>query len=316
MQGHRENLGRSSWRAKADPPAVRRKLRGFTLVELLVVITIIGLLIALLLPAVQAAREAARRSSCRNNLRQLGIALHGYHGVYDCFPPGYLANTNTYTYAHWSWATFLLPYLEQQSLYNVLGVNTQEFGGGVLFASPCTATQTSLSVFVCPSDNGPALNASKSLFAKSNYRGITGSQPTTLTQTYDQDIGQNGVIYLNSCISTAAITDGTSNTLAVGECSLDPRGQTYVGAIWAGMRGSISTGTNSAIYDSDAMWGIDSDPLYRINGQAPQAFSSRHPGGAHFVFADGSVHFLLESIDGQTLERLACRNDGLPVGNY
>jgi prepilin-type N-terminal cleavage/methylation domain-containing protein/prepilin-type processing-associated H-X9-DG protein len=312
MQGRRGNLGRPSWWAKAHPTPGRFALRGFTLVELLVVVTIIGLLVALLLPAVQAAREAARRSSCGNNLRQLGIALQGYHALHDCFPPAYLANANNYIYAHWSWATFLLPYLEQQPLYNILGVNTQEFGGGVTFAPPCTATQTSLSVFVCPSDNGPTLNASKSLFAKSNYRAIEGSQGTTTGETFDTMTGRNGVFYVNSCTPITTITDGASNTLALGECSLDPHGQTYVGTIWAGMRGF--TGTD--ICESDVAWWIDSDPLYCIDGQAPQAFSSRHPGGAHFVFADGSVHFLLASIDGQTLERLACRNDGQPVGNY
>jgi prepilin-type N-terminal cleavage/methylation domain-containing protein/prepilin-type processing-associated H-X9-DG protein len=289
------------------------KPRGFTLVELLAVITIIGVLVALLLPAVQAAREAARRTSCQNNLHQIGVALHSYLGVHDCFPPGYLGDMNTFTSAHWSWSTFLLPFLEQQALYNVLGVSTQEFGGGVSFASPCAAEQTALNVFVCPSDNGPALNASKGLFAKSNYRGITGSQPTTASQTYAQDTSQNGVIYLNSCTPIAAISDGTSNTLAIGECSLDPSGQTYVGAIWAGMRG---TENGNTIYISDAMWGIDAESLYCINGQAVQAFSSRHPGGTHFVFADGSVHFLRTSIDGQTLMALAGRNDGLPIGNY
>jgi prepilin-type N-terminal cleavage/methylation domain-containing protein/prepilin-type processing-associated H-X9-DG protein len=287
------------------------KPRGFTLVELLTVITIIGVLVALLLPAIQGAREAARRTSCRNNLRQIGIALHGYHGVHGFFPPAYLGDVNTWTGPHWSWSTFLLPYLEQQPLYDVLGVTTQVFGYGATFAPPCPATQTPLSVFVCPSDNGPALNASKGLHAKSNYRAVEGSQGTT-TVTYDLLGSENGVFYLNSCISIAAITDGTSNTLAIGECSLDPSGQTYVGALWAGMRGM----DGGFIYISDTMWWIDSDPLYCIDGQAVQAFSSRHLGGAHFVFADGSVHFLQASIDGQTLEALAGRNDGQLIGNY
>ena len=288
------------------------KPRGFTLVELLTVIAIIGVLIALLLPAVQAAREAARRTSCQSNLRQIGIALHSYLSLHGCFPPGYLANANTYTSPHWSWSAFLLPHLEEQSLYDVLGVNTQEFGGGASLATPCTATQTPLSVFVCPSDRGPALNGSKGLFAKSNYRGIEGSQGTTTNETFDLMTSRNGVIYLNSCTSISAITDGTSNTLAVGECSLDPSGQTYIGTLWAGMRG-LSGGM---LFESDATWWIDSEPLYCINGQAAQAFSSRHPGGAHFVFADGSVHFLQQAIDGQTLMALAGRNDGLVVGNY
>jgi prepilin-type N-terminal cleavage/methylation domain-containing protein/prepilin-type processing-associated H-X9-DG protein len=288
-----------------------RKPRGFTLVELLVVIVIIGVLVALLLPAVQAAREAARRARCGNNLRQLGIGLHNYHCVYDCFPPGYLADANTYKAPHWSWSTALLPYLEQQPLYGVLGVGTLTFGNGASMAPPSPATQTPLSVFTCPSDTGPALNASKGGHAKSNYRAILGSQGST-TDNYTTITTANGVFYLNSCTTTTAITDGTSVTLAVGECSLDPTGQTYIGTLWAGMRGSDS----QYVYTSDAMWWINSDPLYCINGTAPQAFSSRHPGGAHFVFADGSVHFLQESIDGQTLERLACRNDGQPVGSF
>ncbi|MGO8750915.1 MAG: DUF1559 domain-containing protein [Thermoguttaceae bacterium] len=287
------------------------KPRGFTLIELLTVIAIIGVLIALLLPAVQASREAARASSCRNNLRQLGLGLHQYHDPHGCLPPAYLGNLTDWGSPHWSWSAFLLPYVEQQPLYDALQINTQPFGYGASFAAPCALTQMSLGVFVCASDSGGVLNQLKDFFAKSNYRSITGNQATTST-TFDILSSQDGLFYLNSCLPFAAITDGTSNTLALGECSLTPQNQGYVAALWAGMRGTVDGMT----YISDAMWCINSDPAYTINGQAQQAFSSNHPGGAQFVFADGSVHFLAQSIDGATLERLAARNDGLPIGDY
>jgi prepilin-type N-terminal cleavage/methylation domain-containing protein/prepilin-type processing-associated H-X9-DG protein len=285
------------------------KRTGFTLVEILVVITIIGVLIALLLPAVQGAREAARNVSCRNNLRQIGIAMQVYYSEHDCFPPAFMGSAQGFFGPHWSWSAFLLPSLEQQSLYDSLGVATQPFGNGVAFAQPCPNTQMSLSVFVCPSDGGPALNSDKGQFAKSNYRGIMGNiaQPTVAF-----GVANNGIVYLNSCISTGDITDGTSNTLLVGECSLSATPVHY-GALWAGMRGSDSDGV---IWVSDTMWWIDSSPDYCINGHQPQAFGSKHPGGATFLFADASVHFLSESINGQTLEWLAARNDGNSVSGF
>jgi len=113
-------------------------------------------------------------------------------------------------------------------------------------------------------------------------------------------------------VSIGAMTDGSSNTVAAGECLLDPQSQGHVAALWAGMRGSDGGTT----YISDAMWALNSDPAFTINGQAEQAFSSHHPGGAQFVFGDGAVHFLKQTMDGTTLERLAARNDGLPVGDY
>lgn len=290
---------------------MQSKTRAFTLVELLVVIAVIAILVGLLLPAVQAAREAARRARCANNLRQIGIGLHNYHGVHQVFPPGYLGVLADYTGPHWTWSAFLLPQLEQQPLYQTLGVATKQFAGGVSFAPPSTEAQVRLDVFTCASDTGPELNHRKGFYAKSNYRGVTGSQ-SLLTTSYDVLANQGGVFYLNSLVSVGAIVDGASNTAAIGECLLDPHPQGHVGALWAGMRGTYS----GSIYISDSMWFINSDPAFRINGSADQAFSSRHPGGAQSTFADASVHFLKETIDGTTLERLAARNDGQPVGDF
>ncbi len=222
------------------------RAKGFTIIELLAVVAIIGLLIALLLPAVQAAREATRRVGCGNNLRQLGIALHHYHDARQVFPPAYLANLTNWTGPHWSWSAFLLPYVEQQPLYDALGVGTKEFGYGASFALPCAETQVPLDSFICPSDVGPLLNQRKSFHAKSNYRGVEGSH-ATLSTSYAILASQDGVLYMNSCLPMAAITDGASNTLFVGECLLDPADQGHVAALWAGMRGSDNSGTYIAM---------------------------------------------------------------------
>jgi len=290
---------------------MRSRALGFTLVELLVVMAIVAILIGLLLPAVQAARESARRARCGNHLRQIGLALHQYHGVHQRLPPGYYGTLADYTGPHWTWSAYLLPHLEQRPLYQALDVVGQPFAGGVSFAPPIAAAQTRLEVFVCPSDTGPDLNHRKGLYAKSNYRGVTGNLPL-LTTTYEDMTNQNGMIYLNSAVSLETIPDGSSNTVTVGECQLDPLAVGHVGALWAGMRGS----QGGSIYISDTMWFLDSDAAFRINGSGDQAFSSRHPGGAHFLFADASVHFLKETIDGEALKRLAARNDGQPLGNY
>jgi prepilin-type N-terminal cleavage/methylation domain-containing protein/prepilin-type processing-associated H-X9-DG protein len=288
------------------------KPAGFTLVELLVVITIIAVLIALLLPALQATREAARCVACRNNLKQIGIALQAYHTGHDHFPPAYAGTAQDYRFPHWSWSALILPYLEENPLYDALGVETQLFGPPPGLTPPWPDTQKRLGVFVCPSDGSTLLNFQKGLHAKSNYRGITGNQPQ-LQSTYEQEIGRNGVLYLNSCMAVSDITDGSSNTVMVGECSLTNGNPGHVAALWAGMRG---TPDNFTIYVSDTMWMISSDPDWCINGRQAQAFGSSHPGGAVFLFADGAVNFLAQNIDGVTLERLAARNDGQPVGPF
>jgi prepilin-type N-terminal cleavage/methylation domain-containing protein len=297
---------------------MKRPLHGFTLVELLVVIAIIAVLIGLLLPAIQSAREAGRRVSCQNHLHQLGVALHGYHSSHERFPPGYLANAQNFWYPHWSWSSYVLPYLEEGSAYKALGVESRQFGNGAMLAPATADTQRPMSLFACPSDHGNVLNDRKDLHGKSNYRGVMGNIPM-LTIDYLTAMTENGAIYMNSSISTGKITDGSSHTLIVGECTLSGPDPGHNGAIWAGMHGSLdnpATTTHETILISDAMWWVNSDPDWCINGSGLQAFGSNHPGGAGFCFADASIHFLRSEIDGATLEKLAARNDGMPVGDY
>ena len=256
---------------------------AFTLIELLVVIAIIAVLIGLLVPAVQKVREAAARTQCENNLHNIVIAAHNYHSDRGHLPPAYLAPYNypiqpaDYS-PGWGWATFLLPYLEQANLYNELQVTTVPFGplGGE--ASPTTLTQTILPIYRCPSDTGPDLNPDRLLFATSNYRAIWGPNPTDIpTYSPDQDFG--GVMFQNSRIRLTDITDGTSNTIFVGECKENYNETTGLGqkaCIWPGMSGINSAGS---IVVSDVMWYMDTSTCY-INGTVPQAFSSNHPGGA------------------------------------
>jgi prepilin-type N-terminal cleavage/methylation domain-containing protein len=302
-----------SGRTRGNGPihCFRATRRAFTLVEILVVVAIIGLLIGLLLPAIQAARETARRMSCQNHLHQFGVALHAYHSSHECFPPAYFANPQDWRYAHWSWSTFLLPYLEEGGVYKTLGVESHQFGNGVALAAATAETQRSMPTFLCPSDLGRLLNDRKDMHGKSNYRAVMGNitMPTT---NYVTATTENGVIYMNSKISTGKIPDGTSHTLVLGECMLNGLDPGYNGAIWAGMHGF----DGKYIHVSDAMWWINSDPNWCINGQGLEAFGSNHLGGASFCFADGSVHFLPTDINGTTLECLAARNDGILIAGF
>jgi prepilin-type N-terminal cleavage/methylation domain-containing protein/prepilin-type processing-associated H-X9-DG protein len=289
------------------------KHEAFTIVEILVVITIIGILIAMLLPALSSVREAARSVVCRNNLHQIGAALHSYESANGYFPPAYAANPQDWEFPHWSWSSLILPFLDSHPLYDELGVATQLFGPPPGLTPPWPTTQRPLSVYICPSDSGPILNFFKGSHAKSNYRGITGNMPE-LTADYQQELGRNGVMYMNSFTRSKDITDGPSNTLMIGECSLTAQTPNHVAALWAGMCGTDASDNTTRV--SDCMWMISSDPDWCINGLQLQAYGSSHPGGAHFLLADGSVHFLSQNIDGTTLNCLAARNDGHPVNPF
>jgi prepilin-type N-terminal cleavage/methylation domain-containing protein len=275
--------------------------RGFTLIELLVVIAIIAVLIGLLLPAVQKVREAANRTKCQNNLKQICLGLHDYTNVKGYFPSAYTSQGQS---PGWGWGAELLPFVEQDPLYRAAGVATTSFGGGPpppVTASPTPQTQTALKVYRCPSDIGPTLNPDRLDFAMSNYRAVAG--PTTFTLFY-ANLDMGGVMFQNSKVRFTEITDGTSNTLAVGECKYDQRSG-KLAAIWAGMTGLVDNG----IRISDVMWWVDAATA-KVNGTAPQAFSSNHLGGAYFGFCDGSIRFFRDTTDPNIMHWLAGRADG------
>ncbi len=275
-----------------------RRRAAFSMIELLVVIAIIAILIGLLLPAVQKVREAAARTKCQNNLKQLTLALHNYASTFGPLPPGYKAPGNI---PGWGWGAHVLPFVEQDALATALGAPAATFGGGANPAPPTPLTQTRLDLFVCPSDTGPDLNPLKRNHAKSNYRGICGPALPTL---YVPDTDFGGVLFQNSQVRPADITDGTSNTLALGECALD-EATGHVAALWVGMDSSVG-----AVYVSDCFWSVDGGD-FRINGPGPQAFGSRHAGGgALFGFCDGAVRFLRDTADVTKVQALAGRADG------
>jgi prepilin-type N-terminal cleavage/methylation domain-containing protein/prepilin-type processing-associated H-X9-DG protein len=271
---------------------------AFTLIELLVVIAIIAILIGLLLPAVQKVRESAMKTQCTNHLHQLALALHSHADQKGLFPSAYVA---TSTSPGWGWGTMILPFMEQQPLYQGLTPEAINFGGGGNPAMPTPAAQTKLSVFRCPADTGPDLNPERLNHGMANYRATSGP---TAYPFFNADTDMGGIMYQNSRIGFDDIVDGTSNTLVIGECKFDVK-ETKRAAIWPGMSGLRS----GAVWISDVMWWVDNTSAV-INGTAPQAFSSRHPGGAFFAFGDGSVRFFRQGGNVMNLRYLAGRNDG------
>jgi prepilin-type N-terminal cleavage/methylation domain-containing protein/prepilin-type processing-associated H-X9-DG protein len=285
-----------------------RRRTAFTLIELLVVIAIIAILIGLLLPAVQKVREAAQRTQCQNNLHQMVLGLHNYSSANGPFPPAYRNKITASTPGYipgWGWGTLILPYVEQAPLYEQLKVDTTLFGNGTNPAPPTPLSQTPLKIFRCPADNGPTLNTFRYNHATANYRAVCGPDDASLAFVANADRG--GVMFQNSKIGPTDIPDGTSNTLVIGECMFDQRSDKWA-ALWTGMIGLYDGG----VMISCVMWQVD-DTSAQINGTAPQAFSSRHPGGAYFAFGDGSVRFFREGANIKNLKWMAGRRDGQVV---
>ena len=209
---------------------MRRRL-GFTLIELLVVIAIIAILIALLLPAVQQAREAARRTQCKNNLKQLGLALHNYESSLNCFPPNLIPGGTNYKYSAGNWGVlaYLSPYLDQTPLYNLMNLNVPTYctsGSSSIICDPNNQKAAGMIVplFLCPSDKAQSLGGGYGVasLGPANYVACQGSGLKTTSagarngSPYDAD----GIAFADSSVRIGHITDGTSNTAAMSESTL------------------------------------------------------------------------------------------------
>ena len=279
---------------------------AFTLIELLVVIAIIAILIALLVPAVQRVREAASRTQCQNNLKQIGVAMHNYHSHFKRFPTGFASKANTIDGPSlgpgWGWGAHLLPYLEQEALYQQIN-----FSKDIADPMNAAARRSSLTAFLCPSDRPNALtvaiNDDSSKFladvAFGNYVGMAGVNE--VTGYPDTSNGQPGVLLRNSRVRVADILDGSSNTLMVGErCSAKSPQTTWAGAIT-----NASVPPLNPTYDKEGPGILCLTNSGSIaDGRTPnnpfehvEDSSSVHPAGVNFLFADGSVRSILYGID-------------------
>lgn len=330
---------------QSSKQACRRSLpRGFTLVELLVVIAIIGILIALLLPAVQAAREAARRSQCNNNLKQLALALHNYHAARNVFPPeSFIAGTGCQPTATWKgapWTVVILPYLEGDTLYKQFNISGVFFALGNFPSESAvdsrnrTAQAMRNPRYQCPSDpNARADEPNTNYWACQGGGAEADAICKTGTSSNRRLVFENGVIYRNSRVRLGDILDGTSNTFLLGEgrwwFSTEANDTDGAFTTWASSfraaGGSSHPNTAAAAVDPINNPVVDFNPLQTYGPQGgasllmgtwTRAFGSYHPGGCNFAMADGSVHFVSETISQTIYRQLGVRDDGLPAGGY
>jgi len=305
---------------------------AFTLIESLVAITMFAILLSLLLPAIQKARESANRAQCANNLRQIGIALHARYTDTENFPPSYLWN-NTLTavtitkppvydrpplqvyvqtnWPGWGWASFLLPYLDQNPLYQMI-----DFTVPTVSVTAAVPRTTILPVYTCPSD------LSAGLFTVMNQTG--GPLMPSATNSYAACYGAvgdlstapaagNGIFVQNGQFTIRDIPDGLSNTIAIGE-----RESGLVRAPWIGVldQGTVQTTPGAPVYQSE-ICPAPTMVVARFYNKyindpwsEPYDFFSPHPGVINLLFADGSVHPVLPSVDVSVLQALATRAGG------
>ncbi len=329
-----------------------RPLHGFTLVEMLVVITIIGILVALLLPAVQQAREAARRMSCKNNLKQIGLAMHNFHDSHGQFPCGWprkvcpdFPNIRSTLY-RWSPLALITPYMEQYAVYRALDLNMPLYGhdgnydihGYGVHPGNVEPVAQMIKSFLCPSDQERVVEAG---YGPTNYKWCRGSG-----RSGGKNQDADGVFTLEPKIRFGDILDGTSNTAMFSESTLGPGGDpdtltlenaadviVSASALGSGplsethcsTLGTATTMTRGGRWVDSWVSRTSYDHWLRPNskisdcgrrGHVWYAARSRHPGGANLLLCDGSVRFINDDIDVQTWHGLGSRNGLEMLGDF
>jgi prepilin-type N-terminal cleavage/methylation domain-containing protein/prepilin-type processing-associated H-X9-DG protein len=326
--------------------------QGFTLIELLVVIAIIAILIALLLPAVQQAREAARRSQCKNNLKQIGLALHNYHDVYNGFPPLRIRHsTATSASGNITFLARILPFIDQTPLYNTINwsisnssATTPDGNAAPHNANPGGAMRALLPAYRCPTDPGSGGLS----WTGPDGQKVTGGAPDPAYghNNYVGNVGSlqgeggalpRGIFGTASFVNVRDITDGTSNTAAIAETLIGfPKTSSTNGAgtpeLCPTAKGSNTidtTGTNqmgnSWFY---SLWGYqcgfsgayvpNTTQYYAcgLNSDRTMGARSLHTGGSQVTMADGSVRFVTENIDLSTWRNVTDKADGNLLGEF
>ncbi|MBI5760741.1 MAG: DUF1559 domain-containing protein [Planctomycetales bacterium] len=288
--------------------------RGFTFIELLLVLAIVAVGLTLTLPVVYQSAQDARRNQCKNNLKRIGLALHNYHDTFRVFPPGWVSSDGAPgTGARMGWQTFILPYVDQVPLSRQINFNLPP---SELDGKPLKLFQTVISGYRCPSDTTPETNSLRNGYGTSNYSGNYGHvppprlRPLGLSDFWPGAVAapmqSRGLFARNSSVGMRHILDGTSNTIMVGE-----RCFTSGSGIWAGVSDNA--------HEDDAL----TDCSHRSQPNASWfSFSSRHSGGVTILMCDGAVRFIQDSIDSKpglklgTLQSLGGRDDGQTLGAY
>lgn len=330
--------------------SLNRKPRGFTLIELIVVIAIIAIMVALLLPAVQQAREAARRTQCKNNLRQIVLAAHNYHDVATMFPPAYIFAIPNHSTR--SALTMLLPYIEQSNLYQSIDSSVPMFNGpsgynATIHAQNVSAAATLIPTFLCPSSVGPETDdyffpalGIAGVFpstdvtwkgGRTDYCGTTGVRGVFADLAYNNNPGDNceGALVAagvgGGTSSMQDITDGSSNTFMFGErtggSKIYHRNQPAVGlpaliglsngGSWADAL-TFHHWLRGSLFDGSGTGG----PCPMCTNARGNGFHSFHTGGCQFAMVDGSVRFVSENVAIRVFSALITRRKGDSVGEF